>query len=273
MSSAHEYTIPRTTFSVDWGEKSTPWDLFHSLLNWGDSGQAIWYCSPAMPEVVKTMHGVWENTCVTRINTLKLLVPFSEWPTQMTQATWCSRVGKSSWDMSMDFYAAGEEDRPIAQMVTTMVSVDETLEKTKPLENPEEIKLWARPATLALDVWSSYPETRPADAFVLDATTRLVDTDALGHINNAKYVYLACEAVYKALCAGALHTSAKHTDPVHLYGSIDTVGLSYSGQLKAGEAYKALVWQQDDAIFCDFDSLAGDNMCSVTLVGKGLASL
>ena len=57
------------------------------------------------------------------------------------------------------------------------------------------------------------------------------------------------------------------------YGSIDTVGLSYSGQLKAGEAYKALVWQQDDAIFCDFDSLAGDNMCSVTLVGKGLASL
>ena len=57
-----------------------------------------------------------------------------------------------------------------------MVSVDETLEKTKPLENPEEIKLWARPATLALDVWSSYPETRPADAFVLYVPVHLQDS-------------------------------------------------------------------------------------------------
>ena len=48
-----------------------------------------------------------------------------------------------------------------------MVSVDDTLVKTKPLSNPDEIKLWTRPATIAADM-PSYPEARPTtDVFVM----------------------------------------------------------------------------------------------------------
>ena len=70
----------KTKIIVDWGDRCTTWDLLYSLLKWGDSGQAAWYRAPNMPAAVAGLYKVWEKSCVTRVNTLQLLVPAADWP-------------------------------------------------------------------------------------------------------------------------------------------------------------------------------------------------
>lgn len=86
--------------------------------------------------------------------------------------------------------------RPLAHLVSTMVSVDESLVKTKPLPDPEAVRACTRPPPLDA---STVPHgtgrggalnpalagTTPTQVY--QAVTRLVDTDSLRHINNAKY--------------------------------------------------------------------------------------
>lgn len=81
-----------------------------------------------------------------------------------------------------------------------MVAVDETLTNPKPLEHVDQIKAeLAPPGFSPAEVLPDLKETSgpsPPTGRVVTArsVTRASDTDALGHINNAKYLYLAVEA-------------------------------------------------------------------------------
>jgi hypothetical protein len=51
-------TVQVVQVKVDWGDKTTPWDLLYSILKWGDSAQAAWYTAPGASPAVVCAHGL-----------------------------------------------------------------------------------------------------------------------------------------------------------------------------------------------------------------------
>eukprot|EP00039_Didymoeca_costata_P003622 m.68734 g.68734 ORF g.68734 m.68734 type:complete len:218 (-) comp11995_c0_seq2:212-865(-) len=199
----------------------------------------------------------------------------SQMATEIAIGAWCSRVGKSSWDMNVSI-----EDpingKQLAKMVSTLVSVDETLTKSKPLPNVDVIKSLTTPSEFPSDFMSDFPDSmsRPLDVPHREGIVRLVDTDKLRHINNCKYVFLACEELFlqRANIIGRVDEDSVHD----FFQSVDGVYVQYTGQLKAGEVYKSFVWRTKDLpyIQVDFEAVNNDPMCSVIFrIAQGQAHL
>ena len=158
-------------------------------------------------------------------------------------------------------------------------------------------------------------------------TTRLVDTDSLRHVNNAKYAYLAVDAVHAGLVAGAIPaagsggrcgdgssgsggdvgrssssggsgsssggsgsgnggsgsgsgrdvpgseptsgtpSTATPDETYKLFDKVETMSIAYTGQLHAGQPYRAHVWQDQSALQCEFVDADGQPMCFVAFGG------
>eukprot|EP00041_Stephanoeca_diplocostata_P016653 m.328785 g.328785 ORF g.328785 m.328785 type:complete len:361 (-) comp20437_c0_seq8:84-1166(-) len=280
--SASGKPIAESKHSVCWGDSTTSWDLLFFVLKIADSSQSAWYHLPGQSPAVVELGITWESACVTRANAIRLHRPRKEWPDLVTVHSWCSRVGSSSWDMSQRIV---EESSGLllCDVITTMVSVDETLVKTRRLNDPEAIREMISPPALEA---STIPKSHTARVSVADGhaskadvfnctieeTVRLCDTDALGHVNNAKYVYLATEAVHAAMQA---HTPTPAVcESVELLEQAETLYIDYSGQMRPGDAYTCAVEMSHDRIHCDFDlvktrggvtSDGPQRMCSLTL--------
>lgn len=91
-------------------------------------------------------------------------------------------------------------------------------------------------------------------------------------------MYLAVDAVHAALVAGAVPAAAGMAvdaggtggkDDLHssVFDAVTTLSVQYTGQLHAGQAYAAHVWQDESALQCEFADASGETMCSVALGG------
>lgn len=167
---------------------------------------------------------------------MRLHTPHTRWPTEVEVVTWCSRVGSSSWDMSQQVRGPSG-GAVLAEVVTTMVSVDESLTKTVPLPNADSVRAVISPAVF--DSGRRPNSGHPVDptAFSFDRAVSLVDTDSFGHVNNAKWVYLGCEAVHEACFGGALGEE----DATALLTDVECVRLDYVGQLTPKDRYTCTV--------------------------------
>eukprot|EP00040_Diaphanoeca_grandis_P019381 m.102276 g.102276 ORF g.102276 m.102276 type:complete len:337 (+) comp27398_c0_seq2:196-1206(+) len=251
---------------VDWSDKTTPWDLLFSILKWCDGQAGNWFNAPNMPEAVSNLYTIWSKSSVTRLNSVQICVPNSEWPDTIEVEVWCSRVGNSTWDMSHTF-TNNLNARPIllASAVTTLCAVDETLTKSRPVPDADKIKALTLEPPFRLNS-DQTTIVRPAtDSEIMyrgESTVRLVDTDALGHVNNAKYIYLVCDALTSAF---AQDTPLVKVDVVEFLNSVNTMNLSYTGQMKPGMPYSYFVSiGPNGQVHCHFEH---DNelMCAVTL--------
>jgi len=222
---------------VDWNDKSTPWDLQYSILKWCDGQAGNWFHAPNMPAAVSNLYDIWTATCVTRVNTIKINSPNTMWPDQVDVEVWCSRVGNSTWDMSHVF-TDNRSNQPVilASAVNTLCSVDDTLTKSKPVPHADQIKqLVMDPPFKITATQRGFERPTGSDSiYTSEAIVRLVDCDALGHVNNAKYMFLTVDALNDAF---ANHTMFKHMQIDEALGEVDAVHLSYMGQMKPNDRY------------------------------------
>ena len=272
------------------GDKTTPWDLFYYVLKMCDATQAQWYLAEGQPAEVVALHDVWLVRAVTRANTVLLHAHHTEWPLEVEVETWCSRVGKSSWDVSQlvrrvpsgaahadDVSDGRREGDLLAEVITTMVSVDETLTSPAALPGADAVRPLVDPPPFDVDV----PRQLSAPAAVapvhtLEGAVRLVDTDSLGHVNNAKWSFLACEAVHDACAVGALGAGV---DAAELLASVDSVAIDYTGQLTPRERFACAVSASRKPgksaladVLCAFTSSKGSLVCSVTMRSRSSPS-
>lgn len=260
---------------MDWGDKSTPWDLLFSVFKWADAAQAAWYQAPGMPAAVTDLANTWQGHSVTRANTVRLHARFADWPDKIEIEPWCCRVGRTSWDMNQRFTNAvpGQPEQQLASVVTTMVAVDESLVNTVPIENRDAIAALVQPPTCPFDDGLKGVQTPPPAATIYSGqgTVRLVDSDSLGHVNNAKYVYLACEALHEAVLDRSVF-GASVTSTAELLDTVDTIYASYTGQMVPGERYSFVVFEAvPSAVFqCSF-KCRGEPMCTLAF-GRGAAT-
>lgn len=237
--------------------------------------QALWYLADGQPAEVAALQSVWYTGSVTRMNTVRIHARHTEWPTELEVEVWCSRVGASSWDMSQILRRRGVDGATLAEVVTTMVSVDASLTKAVPLPNTDRVRTLVNPPVFAVPrAARATPGDAPGSAmhrgappFSFERRVALVDTDAFGHVNNAKWSFLGCEAVHEACAGGWLGAD---TDPKALLSSVTSVRLDYVGQLTPKQSYCCTVTsdaaskgEAPTSVVCHFASSGGDPICTV----------
>lgn len=256
---------------LDWLDKNTPWDLISAVLRWVDTAQTDWYHLESSPPSAKALLAAGfdsssQNHAVTRAHRLQLFVPEShEWPDRVSIYSWLSRVGSSSWDMSYDVVAPG--GHKLTSIVTTLVMVDETLLKTKPIPNREELVQFTQSPSTSLRPYQCgiKDDSKTLQCYRWRGTVRQVDCDSLGHINNGKYPALAIQALYDAIAVGAVpgNPNAKS-----LLSTIGSMYISYIGQLYPRDEYSVEIWMlktDTETVFqCEF---VGEEkpMCTVVI--------
>ena len=260
-----------------------------------DATQPQWYLAEGQPPEVLALHNVWLVRAVTRANTVVLHAHHTEWPLDVEVETWCSRVGKSSWDVSQLIrrlpssssapaceQRLGADKDVLAEVVTTMVSVDESLVSSAALPGVDAVRPLVAPPPFDVLVPRQRCGTVAAGpAHTLEGAVRLVDTDSLGHVNNAKWSFLACEAVHDACAAGAL---GANTDATEFLASVESIAIDYTGQLTPRQRFACAVSMSRGlgkntltdvvCVFTSIDTIHGKDslICSVTMRARASLS-
>lgn len=253
---------------ADWNDLSTPADALYCLLKWADTAQGKFYATGS--SVLQELGRKWDGGSVTRAHRIRWMVSLTCMPSDLVVNVSLQAVGRTSWTVRVDFSSDGVS---VASVLTTMVAVDEeTLKVSVPVPRANQLRLLVS-ATEASEAaaWVEGFE-RCADtsgAFVWRSTVRLTDTDKLGHVNNAKYVFLAIEALYAASVTKREGPSqwikAWGSGPSSLLDGSRNMAISYSGQLKAGDAIAATVWEEDKVVQVCFAMPDGSDACRFTI--------
>eukprot|EP00966_Prymnesium_polylepis_P082485 1909767-Prymnesium_polylepis.3 len=129
--------------------------------------------------------------------------------------SWVSKVGRTSWQSATEILSHGAGPAPgelVARAVTTMVAMDDELEKTAAVPAADELRELVREAPDVLSTVVVKPPPRPDTddgVYVWATTVRLTDCDSFGHVTNTKYPTMALEA--RAICAKARRPIAPDT--------------------------------------------------------------
>ena len=141
--------LPSIVYSVLWADKTTHWDLLHGIYRWADAGQEAFFQSAGEPG--RALRDVYLKRAVMRSVTVQILRigDSSTLADTVRVRSWISKVGRTSWESSTEILSHGAGPAPgelVARAVTTMVAMDEMVEKTASVPMAEELREMVRDA-------------------------------------------------------------------------------------------------------------------------------
>jgi len=197
--------LPSICYSVLWSDKTTHWDLMHAIYRWADAGQEAFFQSAGEPG--RQLRDLYLKRAVMRSVTVHMVRggDSSTLADTVRVRSWVSKVGRTSWQSATEILSHGAGPAPgelVARAVTTMVAMDDELEKTAAVPAADELRELVREAPDVLSTVVVKPPPRPDTddgVYVWATTVRLTDCDSFGHVTNTKYPTMALEA--RAICA------------------------------------------------------------------------
>lgn len=169
-------------------------------------------------------------------------------------------LGRSSYTTSTLITLDGS---PIYKTTTTVVAVDESLQRAIPLPR------WFREAVKVSSL-ASQPRPldrlpRPDNAFCWQTVARWAECDELGHVNQSQYCLLLEEARAVAATANGYGAAV----PRDLASAAPAkFQLNYVGQAVAGDALLVFTWWDGESFRCEMEKMNGVGRGELLIFGR-----